>query len=61
LITIVLFDEYGHYEVSLKTNDPSDVELQGYAMREYESAVAGIATQYLDMQTNSQYYIGTEC
>tara|TARA_Y100000361_G_scaffold130707_1_gene126924 strand:- start:501 stop:689 length:189 start_codon:yes stop_codon:yes gene_type:complete len=62
LITIVLFDENGQYEISLPTNDSSEIELEGHQMREYEMAVAGIATQFLDMETDPTYYpIGTKC
>jgi len=62
LITIVLFDENGQYEISLPTNDASEIDLEGQAMREYEQAVAGIATQFLDMETDPNYYpIGIKC
>ncbi len=62
MITIVLFDENGQYEVSLPTNDSSEIELEGQQMKEYEMAVAGIATQFLDMSTDPNYYpIGTQC
>ena len=62
MIKIVLFDENGQYEISLPTNDASEIELEGHAMREYEMAIAGIATQYLDTQTEpSNYQIGIQC
>lgn len=62
MITIVLFDENGQYEISLPTNDASEIKLEGHAMREYEMAVAGIATQFLDMETDPTYYpTGTQC
>ncbi len=62
MITIVLFDEDGQYEIALPTNDASEVELDDASMREYEMAVAGIATQFLDMKTDPNYYpIGTKC
>ena len=62
----MLFDEDGQYEVSLPTNDASEVALDDQSMREYELAVAGIATQFLDMEVDPNYYpnyypIGTEC
>lgn len=61
-MTIILFDEYGQYEINLPTDDASDVELDGHAMREYESAVAGIATQFLDMTTDPDHYQkGKQC
>ena len=37
MITIVLFDENGQYEVSLPTNDSSEIELEGQQMKEYEA------------------------
>ena len=62
MITIVLFDAEGQYEIALPTDDASEVELDDVSMREYEMAVAGIATQFLDMKTDPNYYpIGIEC
>ena len=62
MIKIVLFDEFGQYEISLPTNDASEIELEGHAMHEYESALAGIATKYLDIQSDpNEYSIGIQC
>mgnify|MGYP001465822003 CR=1 FL=1 len=48
-----MFDEYGNtFEISLPTNDDKDVELHGYMLSQYESAIANIATRFLDMEIN---------
>lgn len=62
MITIVLFDENGHYEVSLPTNDASEIELNDALMYQYEQAIAGIATQFLDIKSSlNNYPIGIQC
>ena len=60
MIKIILFDEYGEYEINLPTDDASDVELDDVSMLDYEKAICMIATRFLDIQSVNQT-LGTLC
>ena len=46
MIKIILFDEYGEYEINLPTDDASEVELDDVSMLDYEKAICMIATRF---------------
>lgn len=46
-----MFDEYGNtIEIKLPSSDDKDVDLDGHMLSQYESAIANIATRFLDMK-----------
>lgn len=51
---VVMFDEYGNtIEIKLPSSDDKDVDLDGHMLSQYESAIANIATRFLDMKLDT--------
>ena len=57
-----MFDDLGNlYEISLPATH-GDIELDGYMLSEYESAIANIATRFLDMKADpNNHPTGKQC
>ena len=58
-----MFDDQGNtYEINLPTDDDQDVDLHGHMLSQYESAIANIATRFLDMKLDlNQHLVGKQC
>lgn len=49
-----MFDEYGNtIEIKLPSSDDKVVDLHGHMLSQYESAIANIATRFLDMKLDT--------